>query len=837
MKLRLGIYCLVNLLMTVPLMATDRPEWVIPSQYRIRIEVEPSRSAGDHAPVGAALDFAQIFRKHSIPGRLDRNSIRVVRFDPKSGRAIPYRKDREGYEVPYQFIGDFANTDSGRVAWRIADSSATHYHIYFDSLANGRRGAPSTRGLVGLGDSFHYNDGKPGPANVFPLHSTYWHLDWDGDQKRDLIGIAYRYYEYAVPTENNLGNAVYFLKNLGTTEQPLYAPPYRMKAEDGKYLRADQLPQDMFPVDWDGDGDIDFYGFDSDRLLLWENTGKRDRNNLLVLRQPREIMRLQTSDFRESLPGVIEKPRPIYRGARMVDWEGDGDLDLVAALYWVNIVKNTDPRKGIIQWGASLVFFELFENLRPDRKGNPNFAKPVVIRESRGVPVTAFTTAPGGPEYLDWDSDGDLDLIFFDATNIPLEGGRLMLAENDGTRDKPLLLKPMPILEVQGSPQVVDWSGDGCFDLIAGNEYFENINRKSGGCGPKVEARRVSGTRQPHPRSFPRFVSRGLASQVHPQILNYFTVSVDWDGDGMLDLLGGYQSYILYFRNKGTLLDPVFEAPVKIMAGGKPIYMPNWIDPEAEHPVHWAPQGPGEPLSGWVNPSIIDWDGDGDLDLFATGQRWQTLYYENVGTRTRPELAGGREVRSNGDPHEFSWRSRVSLGDLDGDGKVELVVTSNRENVFFSYEPKEQQSDPSILDLRRDRAHVLEDGSPLQGSYINANNNGDNHSLLIDWDGDGDLDLFNGSLYGLWYYENTGTRTSPKFKAHGQIKAGGEVLRTFNHAGSFDVADWNGDGRLDLIMGTECPSDQPIGCFLHLFDRSFIENALPLAQMGPVEKR
>jgi hypothetical protein len=816
---------------------TVRPEWVIPSEYRIAVVVDPGSSKRLNAPVGASVDFGKVFRKNSIPGRFDRNSIRVVRFDPATGRPIPYRDSSQGYEVPYQLTGDFTNDDAGMIFWRMQDRSATHFHIYFDSLSSGKKQPPKVTGLVGIGDSFHYNDGQPGFANSAPLHSTLWHLDWDGDNLRDLIGIGFRTYEYGAPLEENLGNAVYFYKNIGTTQQPLFASPYRMKADDGGYLRSDQLGQNMFPVDWNNDGHIDFIGFKANKLLLWENTGKRDRNNLWILKQPREIMELEESDFRRSLPGGEYKPSFNYRGARMVDWDGDGDLDLLVELHTTNILRKVDPKRGIIPYGASLNFFELYENIGTDATGNPKFAKPVVLREGRGLPITAFGSAAGGPEYVDWDSDGDCDLLFYDLTNRPLEGGRLMWSENDGTREKPLLTKPMPILEISDSPIVVDWNGDGRFDLVAGGEFFENINPKSGS-GIRTEAsRKSSGTRRPHPWSLPKFISRGLAQQINPMIVTYFTTSVDWDGDGILDLLSGYQSNVVLYHNKGTLLDPVFDRGVKLQAGGKPIYMPNWFDPQSEKPTHWGPQGPSEPTFGWTIPTAADWDGDGDLDLFVTGQRWQVLYFENIGTRTNPRLAPGREVRCDGDPHEFSWRSKVSVGDIDGDGEMELVVTSNRDNIFYAYKPKKEQKDPTVLELYRDQPLLLEDGSPVRGWYGNQNNNGDNHSILVDWDSDGDLDLLNGSLYGVWYYENVGTKTAPKFKARGKFKAGGEIIHTFNHAGSFDAADWNGDGRLDLIMGSECPSDQPRGADLHLFDRFFIENDLPTAKIFSFEKR
>ena len=449
-----------------------------------------------------------------------------------------------------------------------------------------------------------------------------------------------------------------------------------------------------------------------------------------------------------------------------------------------------------------------------------------------------------------------------------------MFAENRGTRTEPLFSMPIPILAVTDSPYVVDWNGDGRLDLIAGMEFFENVNaasprvavpdKRSGGratnraprSGFRVESaetptasathpsRNRVGSRTPHVVSLPKLVSRGFAQQVHPQIISYFGVSVDWDGDGVLDMIRGHHSHVLLFRNKGPLHEPVFGRGEKLLAEAKPLYMPNWLDTKSSPATRFGPQGPSEPAHGWLNPTVGDWDADGDLDLFVTGQRWQTMFFENLGTRTEPKLARGREVRCDGDRFEFSWRSKVSLGDIDGDGVMEMVVTSNQDRVFTTYEQADDvtgsgrisgQSAP--LELTRGEPLVLEDGEPIKGWYGGQNNNGDNHSLLVDWDGDGDLDLINGSLFAVWYYENTGGTKDPRFRAHGRMRAGGRALHTFNHAGSIDVADWNGDGKLDLVLSTECPSDQPHGAGLHLFDRAFLENDLPAASLGSVERR
>ncbi|MBM4085976.1 MAG: hypothetical protein FJ272_14415, partial [Planctomycetes bacterium] len=266
-------------------------DWALPAHpYRVAVTVDAGESRRTHCPVGVEIDFGKLFKDAQIPGRLDRHSIRVVQYDPVGKQSVYSDSERRSFEVPHQLTGDFPNDDAGRVWWRMRDEKAAHFHIYFDSLSNGTHEPPSRMGLIGIGDSFHYNNGQPGPAPVHPLHSQFWHLDWDGDGLRDLIGFAYRRYEYGSPLQKNMGNGIYFLKNLGSRQQPLFAPRYRLKADDGRYLQTDLLPQNMFPCDWNADGHADFIGVDARKnLLLWENTGTRDRNGLYVLKHPRVL--------------------------------------------------------------------------------------------------------------------------------------------------------------------------------------------------------------------------------------------------------------------------------------------------------------------------------------------------------------------------------------------------------------------------------------------------------------------------------------------------------------------------------------------------------------------
>ena len=72
----------------------------------------------------------------------------------------------------------------------------------------------------------------------------------------------------------------------------------------------------------------------------------------------------------------------------------------------------------------------------------------------------------------------------------------------------------------------------------------------------------------------------------------------------------------------------------------------------------------------------------------------------------------------------------------------------------------------------------------------------------VDWDADGDLDVLIGSFAGRLYLRtNEGTRTKPAYAATAvEVKADGSPLDVGGHCNPV-VADWDADGRWDLVVG------------------------------------
>jgi hypothetical protein len=140
--------------------------------------------------------------------------------------------------------------------------------------------------------------------------------------------------------------------------------------------------------------------------------------------------------------------------------------------------------------------------------------------------------------------------------------------------------------------------------------------------------------------------------------------AADWDGDGHLDLVVGNfpgTFYLFKGRGKGEFL-PV---PEQIKAGDQPLKSPG----------HHS------------DPFVIDWDGDGDLDLLSGSSEGGVLWAENrAGPGKAPVLGAFRELIKPCSSIEYGQIlhdadlkgpltcTRVWADDVNGDGKLDLLV-------------------------------------------------------------------------------------------------------------------------------------------------------------------
>lgn len=194
-------------------------------------------------------------------------------------------------------------------------------------------------------------------------------------------------------------------------------------------------------MDLDGDGRPDVVsGSYASRVYLWRGLPERrlgPREELLVLSDPA---------FKDG-----------HVACHAVDWDGDGDLDLLAG-----------SRRGL----AFLV-----PNVGSPKE--PRFGEPAPLRA--GDLTLKTPRGDAGPHAADWDGDGDLDLLVGD------DSGRVTLYRNAGDRKAPRLEPGVELLPPKGGrhveercrvseecamrakPWVADWNGDGLPDLLVGD--------------------------------------------------------------------------------------------------------------------------------------------------------------------------------------------------------------------------------------------------------------------------------------------------------------------------------------------------------------------------------
>jgi hypothetical protein len=273
-------------------------------------------------------------------------------------------------------------------------------------------------------------------------------------------------------------------------------------------------------------------------------------------------------------------------------------------------------------------------------------------------------------------------------------------------------------------------------------------------------------------------------------------LSVDWNGDGADDLLvGAEKGCILYFENTGSNTDREFEYRDFVKADGEMLLTPNW-------PISELPRGkPGEvyPADYLAIPSVCDWDGDGDSDLLAGGfvTGW-IFFFENAGTLPdgTPDLRARGPLQVDGAPLDTGWAAAPAAVDLDHDGDLDLVCGA-KPMTSDGGDKSDRSANLLFFENVGDHANPeLESrsfpatGPPPTGTTLMA--------PVCDWNGDAlpDLLLVTRSSMQVFAIANDGTRSAPKFNMQSRA-----IPATWANqqlpAGTF--VDWNQDGQPDLI--------------------------------------
>jgi hypothetical protein len=551
------------------------------------------------------------------------------------------------------------------------------------------------------------------------------------------------------------------------------------------------------------------------------------------------------------LPQKIDPQYERYRANqwKLVDMEGDGDLDLVIGIgiwddygwddawdeegNWTNgplhgfvyLVENLAEGQGSRDTGEGRALGK--DQEWPEFLGpRPVFAEPVKI-EAGGEPVDVYGMP--SPNLADFDGDGDLDLVcgeFLDGfTYFENTGDRAMPAFAGGRRLRCLIddLGTIPLqMDLQMiTPVAIDWNGDGAVDIVCGDEdgrvaLIEHARYKSEG-SPIFNV--------------PRYLRQEADEVKFGALVTPF--SVDWDGDGDEDLIcGNTAGYVCQIENLGAM-------PV------------SWDQPEFLHaaePHHrirleagprGSIQGPCEAKWGYSTVNVADWNHDDRLDVVVNGIWGNVSWYNNLGQFSEEKNLFGETVRThfleapqpvsvqwNGSPPKPSWtwwdpqpgqlatqwRTTPCVLDWNSDDLNDLVMLDHEGYLAFYQREKRGEElvllpprrifkieGPCEFDSRHRPVGDKQDGL-LRLNANRAGASGRRKLHFVDWDGDGRLDLLVNSV-NVNFLRNV--RTDEEgftwFRDEGPLDE--RVLA--GHTTSPTTVDWDKNGIPDLLVGAE----------------------------------
>lgn len=427
----------------------------------------------------------------------------------------------------------------------------------------------------------------------------------------------------------------------------------------------------------------------------------------------------------------------------------------------------------------------------------------------------------------DWDSDGLVDII----ANVR-RGYGVVVYRNVGTKAEPLFTSlhddDNQILMREPSLgryfDLADFNGDGKLELIGydGQNDIKKNGRQSVGLAVYYNQGDTL-----HPKWQKHYVEDpegGLIRSVADVWNAPRVVATDWDGDGRLDLIIGYEHLDQILprieRNQGANRLAGFRDPSRYNPDiGRVGWLRNVTPPNG--PVTFERQrrlqADGVPIVSYHHPEpcVFDIDEDGDLDLFLGAKDARIRVFLNTGSQERPALSElGLLSDTTGTPIRTALAVRFEPADLNGDGHAELIGCAYFGNqdryLVFQHdggEPLKGWNNVGALSMQAD----LE--TPVYGM-------GNSTMDPVDWDDDGDTDLLLGAEPGVpTILINEGDDRQRRFAPARRLQfVDGAPVETFSidtGVGSYwgpgewysdrltpRAVDWDGDGTLDIVSGS-----------------------------------
>lgn len=537
------------------------------------------------------------------------------------------------------------------------------------------------------------------------------------------------------------------------------------------------------------------------------------------------------------------------------DYDGDGLKDLIVSApdkpykglyYFRNIGSNSKP------------FFDKAKKLSAIGKDNVRFSEvdgkafvmskdcewenffevlyssPKTIEyEGERLGATFKSTRSNMWNYVDWDNDGDKDIIVgidtwddygwdnaFDSEGVWKNGplhGYVYLLENVGGKyiNRGKVLAGGEPIDVYGAPVpcIADFDGDGDLDLICGEfvdglTWFENV-----------------GTREA-----PEFAKGFRLSNKHGEIRMHLEMIVpvvsDFDGDGLPDLIiGDEDGRVAWLKNTGKICKGI---------------------PQFEDPLYLRQKADLLKFGALATPYSVDWDGDGKDDLVTGNSSGEIAVIKNLSGGPDPVWAEPELIKVKGKPFrimagengsiqgpaERKWGYTVlAVADLDGDGRKDIIYNS----IIGKIEWLRNKGSKDGLDFYAPQPVYVDwsDATPKPawnwwnpepGTLVTQWRTS---PVIIDWNGDGleDLVILDQEGYLAFYERVASSKGKVCFKPGRRIFYGVNCSLYSNGAGVVNASpgplrlnsgkagssgrrkicfvDWDGDGRQDLIVDSQ----------------------------------
>jgi len=494
--------------------------------------------------------------------------------------------------------------------------------------------------------------------------------------------------------------------------------------------------------DWNGDGRADLLvGSGSGRIYAYENQNSENESNWM----------------RREIPAFAPNQRQ-HSAPTLADVDGDGDLDVV--------VGNRAGRLELI--------------LNEGDAKQPNW----IIAD-----VHLFQIDVGNdsiPALSDLDGDEDLDLLVGNGK------GLMILYENKGSKEKPqFILRNTRFARSKtdgyAAPALFHWNEDEFADLVVGQRG-----------GPLQLFSRTP--RENAPASFGWNLEsdhwQGLRSESHSA--PHF---VDVDTDKQTDLLmGDEEGHILFWRNTGVQKTEQLPEP-------EPVLVSNTLEdtedlPEQEEEVaepvvaEAKTQDPTPPIFTLVTeqfggiqagkrttPALLDLDGDNDLDLLLGNRAGELLHLVNEGGQGEA-ITWTLATRNFLDYRSGRYSAPVNA-DLDGDNDPDLLVGSANGSIRY-WENKGTEQFPDFI--------------PNPTPFLGVTGGSNAIPAVVDLNNDGHADLLVGNFEGnLRQFIRLNGKNGFRFKLMHRrflnLDVGlGAVPR---------IADLNNDAAPDLVVGSD----------------------------------